>query len=211
MTFQEHLKALRKKAGLTQRTLAEKSGVSYSYVTKLESGEADNPTYEILAALSAVLGAPLGALYDFADVAQDKATVIDNIVPMPGTHNIPLLGAIACGEPILATDNIECDVAVPENIEADFALRCKGDSMIDARISDGDIVYIRQQPLVENGEIAAVLIGDEATLKKFYREGDTVTLMPCNVKCPPFVYTGEQINEVSILGKAVGFTSTKLY
>ena len=122
-------------------------------------------------------------------------------------YKIPLLGTIACGEPILAVENIEKHIEVPEDIKADFALRCKGDSMSDARINDGDIVYIRQQPIVDNGEIAAVLIGDEATLKRFYKQGDTVTLMPCNPKYPPFTFQGEQLNEIRILGRAVAFTS----
>ena len=131
----------------------------------------------------------------------------DNIIPLPKMRKIPLLGTIACGEPILAQENIECDVSIPEDIDADFALRCKGDSMIDARIMDGDVVYIRQQPSVNNGEIAAVLIGDEATLKKIYLSGDTLTLLACNSSYEPFVYSGEQLNEIRILGKAVGFTS----
>lgn len=134
----------------------------------------------------------------------------DNILPLPGMKKVPLVGTIPCGEPILAVENIECDVDMPENIKADFALRCKGDSMIDAHIYDGDIVYINQQPIVENGEIAAVLVGEEATLKRFYRNDDTVTLMPCNPRYTPFVYTGEQLNNIRILGKAVGFTSTNI-
>lgn len=134
----------------------------------------------------------------------------DNILPLPEMKKVPLVGTIPCGEPILAIENIECDVDMPENIKADFALRCKGDSMIDAHIYDGDIVYINQQPIVENGEIAAVLVGEEATLKRFYRNDDTVTLMPCNPRYTPFVYTGEQLNNIRILGKAVGFTSTNI-
>lgn len=150
-----------------------------------------------------------------SDLIEEPGTTDDiykyeNIIPMPNMKKVPLVGTIACGEPILAVENIECEVEMPENIHADFALRCKGDSMIDAHIYDGDIVYIRQQPIVDNGEIAAVIIDDDATLKRFYRNGDTVTLMPCNPKCNPFVYTGEQLNEMRILGKAVGFTSTNI-
>lgn len=140
----------------------------------------------------------------------DDESVYDNIIPMPKMNKIPLIGTIACGTPITAVENIECEVDIPEHINADFALRCKGDSMIDARINDGDIVYIRQQPIVDNGEIAVVLIENEATLKRFYREGNTVTLMPCNSKHKPFFYSGEQLNEIRILGKAVGFTSVDI-
>lgn len=108
---------------------------------------------------------------------------------------------------ILAQENIECEIDIPEDIKADFALRCSGNSMVDARILDGDIVYIHQQPTVNNGEIAAVLIGEEATLKKVYISDNTVTLVACNTAYQPLVYTNEQLNEIRILGKAVGFTS----
>ena len=137
----------------------------------------------------------------------NSATAPDNILPMPATYTVPLLGTIACGEPILAAENIEDNVEVPEHIHADFALRCKGDSMINARIHDGDIVYIRQQPAVNNGEIAAVLIGDEATLKRVYVYEDHVVLQPENPAYEPLVYFKDAMQAVRILGKAVGFTS----
>ena len=105
------------------------------------------------------------------------------------------------------SENLDGEVDIPENIHADFVLRCKGDSMIEARIMDGDIVYIRQQPTVDNGEIAAVLIGDEATLKRVYITDNKVTLMPCNPKYPPMVYTDSELEDVRIIGKAVSFTS----
>lgn len=133
-----------------------------------------------------------------------------NIVPIPATRLVPLLGQIACGEPILAEENIEEEVDLPEHINADFALRCKGDSMIDARIHDGDIVYIKQQPTVHNGEIAAVLIDDEATLKRVYISPGTLILQPANPDYQPMVYSGEQLEEVRILGKVVGFTSVDI-
>ena len=98
-------------------------------------------------------------------------------------------------------------IQFPDALNADFCLRCKGDSMIEARIHDGDIVFIRQQPEVDNGEIAAILIGDETTLKRVYRSGDTLTLMAANPTYPPMVYTGEQLTSVRILGKAVNFLS----
>ena len=92
-----------------------------------------------------------------------------DILPLPPTKKLPLLGTIACGEPILAEENIEEYIDVDEEVKADFVLRCKGQSMIEARIFDGDLVYIHQQADVENGEIAAVLIDNEATLKKVYK------------------------------------------
>lgn len=126
--------------------------------------------------------------------------------PMPKMKKIPLVGSIACGTPILAEQNIEKIVDVPENIRCDFSLICHGDSMEGAGIHDRDVVYIRIQPEVENGEIAAVRIGEEATLKRVYYQNGTLTLMPANAAYAPMVYTGPELNNVQIEGKAVGWT-----
>ena len=126
---------------------------------------------------------------------------------MPTMKRIPLIGSIACGAPILAEEHIEDYVDLPGHIRADFSLTCKGDSMINARIFDGDIVYIRQQETVENGEIAAVLIGTEATLKRVRLFDDHIVLEPENPMYKPLVYWNEEMNTVRILGKAVAFTS----
>lgn len=132
---------------------------------------------------------------------------IPGINPISKTYKRPRLGTIACGEPILAEENIEAYDDIPDNIKCDFTLICKGDSMVNARINDGDIVYIKQQSQVDNGEIAAVLIDNEATLKRVYIYEDKVVLQPENTKYPPFVFTKEDMNNIRILGKAVGFTS----
>ena len=146
-------------------------------------------------------------LYRAVEKENLETSLPGNILPMPAPYTVPLLGTIACGEPILAAENIEDNVEVPENIHADFALRCKGDSMINARIHDGDIVYIRQQPAVNSGAVAAVQIGDGATLKRVYVYEDHVVLQPENPAYEPLVYFGETMSTVRILGKAVGFTS----
>ena len=134
-------------------------------------------------------------------------THIKNIEPIPTMVKVPLLGTIACGEPILAEENIEDYINMPEKTKGTFALRCKGDSMINARIFDGDIVFIREQPEVENGEIAAVLIDDEATLKRVYKTENSIELRPENPTFKPLYYQKEEMNKVRILGKAVGFYS----
>lgn len=131
----------------------------------------------------------------------------DNIIPMPQMVKKPLIGSIACGAPILAEQHIEDYVDVPSHIKADFVLRCKGDSMINARIFDGDFVYIRQQDTAENGEIAAVLIDSEATLKRVKLYKDHIVLEPENPMYKPMAYWNEEMNTVRILGKAVAFTS----
>lgn len=143
------------------------------------------------------------------DVPKDKNNFQSflGVLPIPKTSKKPRIGTIACGEPILAHENIETYDDVPDDIKCDFTLLCKGDSMINARINDGDVVYIRQQSSVDNGEIAAVLINDEATLKRVYLYEEKLILQPENPKYPPLVYLKEEMNNVRIIGKAVGFTS----
>ena len=128
--------------------------------------------------------------------------------PLPAMARVPLIGSIACGSPITAEQNIERYIGVPAAWHADFALTCHGDSMAPT-IRDGDIVCIRVQPEVEQGEIAAVRIGEEATLKHFHRQGDTVMLLADNAAvCPPMIYAGPQLAEIQIEGKAVGLCRT---
>ena len=125
--------------------------------------------------------------------------------PLPEMVRVPLVGSIACGTPITAEQNIECYIGVPAAWHADFALTCHGNSMAPT-ICDGDIVCIRRQPEVEQGEIAAVRIGEEATLKHFHRQGETVMLLADNTAvCPPMVFAGPQLEEIQIEGRAVGF------
>ena len=214
--FSERFKLLRKERGLSQAALATELGFTKSSVNMYERGDRE-PGLESLETIADFFNVDMDYLLGKSDVqnrflytpASDAESVAlpDNIIPRPVTYTVPLLGTIACGEPILAAENIEDNVEVPEHIHADFALRCKGDSMINARIHDGDIVYIRQQPAVNNGEIAAVLIGDEATLKRVYVYEDHVVLQPENPAYEPLVYFKDAMQAVRILGKAVGFTS----
>ena len=148
---------------------------------------------------------------DSVDPAPTLLGSIPNLLPLPKTRTVPRLGTIACGEPILADENIEDYDKAPEGVNCDFTLKCKGDSMVGARINDGDIVYIRQQDEVENGEIAAVLVDDagesDATLKRVYLYENQIVLQAENPKYSPWVYTGEDMNKVRVIGKAVAFLS----
>lgn len=132
----------------------------------------------------------------------------DNIKPVK-LRRFPLLGEIACGKPVFADEERESYVMADMDIRADFCLRAKGDSMIGARIYDGDIVFIREMPIVENGEIAAVIIDDEATLKRvyYYPSQGKLVLTPENPAYEPLVYVGDELNQIRILGKAVYFMS----
>ena len=215
MNTGDRIKQARKAAGLTQTELANKIGVKFSTIHKYESGMIVNLKRDTIAALAEALDVKPSWLMGIEDEPQIPKDFIQlfaspsakNIISVPTMRSVPLVGTIACGTPILAEQNIEGDVSAPDHVHADFALRCQGDSMINARIFDGDIVYIRQQETVDDGEIAAVLINDEATLKRVHLYEDHVVLEPENPQYRPLVYWGIDMNAVRILGKAVAFTS----
>ena len=131
-----------------------------------------------------------------------------NILPV-ASKRIPMLGKIACGKPIYADEDRESYVVAGTDIQADFCLRASGDSMTGARIMDGDIVFIRAQDLVQNGEVAAVIINDEATLKRvyYYPDREKLVLQAENPRYEPLVFIGGELNDVHILGKAIAFQS----
>lgn len=206
-TLYDRIKSRRIELGLTVEELAHKMGYKdKSSISKIENGKADIPQSKI-AAFADALETTTAYLMGWEEKPQPAPRPIPKgFEPMPKMKKIPLVGSIACGTPILAQQNIDGHVDAPEDIRCDFALRCKGDSMIGAGIHDGDAVYIHIQPEVENGEIAAVRIGEEATLKRVYYDGTTLTLMPYNNAYAPMVYTGPELNNVQIEGKAVGWT-----
>lgn len=135
----------------------------------------------------------------------DRYEKFDGLIPI---KKIPRLSIIVAGVPILAQENIEGYEIIQESWKVDFSLRVNDDSMINARIIKGDLVFIHQQPDVENGEIAAVLVdGGNATLKRVYKGTDTVILHSENPKYPDQVFSRRDMRQVSIIGKAVRFNS----
>lgn len=203
MEIGDIMRTRRQELGLTLEDVGNFVGVGKSTVRKWERGDIENMKRDKINLLSQVLKlSPLTFI-----TGEVEYGMPDNIIPLPKTKAVPLLGTIACGKPILAVENVSCYVRIDEEVKVDFALECKGDSMINARIFDGDIVYIREQPDVENGEIAAVLIGEEATLKKVYKYPSKIVLCPENPLYDDIVYSEEKMNEVRILGKAVAFLS----
>lgn len=205
-TLYDRIKSRRTELGLTVEELAHKMGYKdKSSISKIENGKADIPQSKIAAFADALETTP-AYLMGWEEQPTPATPIPPGFIPMPKMRKVPLVGSIACGTPILAEQNIDGNVDAPEDIRCDFALRCKGDSMIDAGIHDGDAVYIRIQPEVENGEIAAVRVGEEATLKRVYYDGTTLTLMPANASFAPMVYTGPQLDDVHIEGRVVGWT-----
>ena len=204
-TLYDRIRSRRTELGLTVEELAHKMGYKdKSSISKIENGKADIPQSKIAAFADALETTPAYLMGWEEQPEPKKPTIPPGFEPMPKMKKIPLIGAIACGEPITAEQNIERYIGVPAAWRADFALTCHGDSM-SPTICDGDIVCIRCQPEVEQGEIAAVRIGGEATLKHFHRQGDAVMLLADNAAvCPPMFYAGEQLSELHIEGKAVG-------
>lgn len=208
MTTGERMKQRRKELGFSAEKVAERLGVSPATIYRYERGDIEKVPGDSLGELAKILQTTPAYLMGWEEkpTAPAPRPIPKGFEPMPKMKKIPLVGSIACGTPILAQQNIEKIVDVPENIRCDFSLTCHGDSMEGAGIHDRDVVYIRIQPEVENGEIAAVRIGEEATLKRVYYQNGTLTLMPANAAYAPMVYTGPELNDVQIEGKAVGYT-----
>lgn len=207
MTVGDRIRQVRQEQDVTQQELADYIGVSKQAVYKYENNIVTNIPTDKVDAIAKRLKVSPAYLMGWEEQPEPKKPPIPpGFEPMPKMKKIPLIGSIACGEPITAEQNIEKMVDVPEYIRCDFSLTCHGDSMVDAGIHDKDVVYIRIQPEVENGEIAAVRIDGEATLKRVYYNPGTLTLMPANPAYAPMVYTGSQLEEMHIEGKAVGWT-----
>lgn len=203
----KNIKRRRQQLKMTQTDLALKMGYAdKSMIAKIEKGNVDLPQSKILA-FANVLETTPGELMGW-DYEAEPTEIIDNIYKLDKIK-LPMLGKVACGEPIFADEDRESYIMIGTDIGADFCLQCQGDSMINARIHDGDIVFVKKTDIVENGEIAVVIIDDEATLKRFfyYREQNLVILKPENPKYQDIILTGEQLNQVRVIGRAVAFQS----
>lgn len=203
MTVGERLKRRRKELGMSAEAVAEKLGCSPSTVYRYENGEINKMGIDKLKPIAEAINTSPAYLMGW----EDEETLPANVSRIEPMQRIPLVGQIACGMPILAEQNIEDYVDLPGHIRADFALTCKGESMIGAGIRTGDIVYIRKQEEVENGQIAAVMIGnDEATLKRVYTKPGVVQLVAENPNIAPAVFIGKEAEQIHIIGLAVAYT-----
>ena len=208
--FGSILKNLRTSRGITQGELATMLDVSRSTVGMYETGGRE-PDFETMEAIADIFNVDMDYLMGRTQVERKhpisppRKEIPPGFQPLPEMMQVPLIGTIACGTPILAEQNIKSYIGVPAAWRADFALECHGDSM-SPTICDGDVVCIRSQPEVEQGQIAAVRIGEEATLKHCYYQNGVVQLIADNpAVCPPMVYTGQQLEEIEVDGLAVGF------
>jgi len=197
VTIGERIKQRRKHLGLSADYIAEKLGKDRATIYRYESDEIENLPLPILEPLAKALKTTPMFLLGW-----------DNRVLPYRTKKVPMLGTTAAGEPIAVMDQ-QCEyyVEIDKDVNVDFCLKVKGDSMVDARILDGDMIFVRQQPTVENGEIAVVAIDNEVTLKRFYKNDGGVILKPENSKYQPMFYTEDSFKEIRVLGKAVFFQS----
>jgi repressor LexA len=206
----DRIKELRKQKHLTQLDLMNILRNKFDLktdrvmISKWETGF-QTPQADTLKILAKALDVSVDFLLTGVETIQES--VQELTIPV---KKIRMLGSIACGTPIFCNEEHEYVLATGENANADFCLTARGDSMINARIADGDIVFIRQQSTVDNGEIAAVVIGDEATLKRVYKTADGIMLVAENPAYQPMYFSGEELNQTYILGKAIGFQSVNL-
>ena len=205
----ENIKRLRKRCRMTLEELASAVGTSKQTIHRYENGVISNIPPEKVVAIAKALSTTPAKLMGWGE--EEFSTINNNesaLYPL-AVRRLPILGDIACGEPIYAEEEHESYAIADGRLDADFCLRAQGDSMTGARIFDGDIVFIRSQSSVDNGEIAAVIINDEATLKRvyYYPEEGKLILSPENPRYAPLVYLNEELNGIKILGKAIAFQS----
>lgn len=211
--FSSTLKKLREDAGLSQEELANALGICKSTVGMYEQGKRMPKTDTVLKKIATYFGVSIDYLVGYTGEAISPDLYERFSLRPVVLRKIPMLGNIACGKPIMCDEEYETFVEASSDVDADFCLTAKGDSMINARILDGDIVFVRQQEKVENGEIAVIIVNDdEVTLKRFfyYPELNQVVLQPENPAYRPMVFMNEELSHIRVLGKMVGFMSKKI-
>lgn len=220
MTLGDLILRYRQEHRLSQRQFATIANLSNGYISMLEKGINPNtsqpivPTLPVLKKLADGMNTTVEDIFSKVDdmpislMADDRHPLPSNIVPLPKMREWPILGATACGKP-LHRELLEETVLAPDDIKADVVFRCVGNSMINARIFDGDAVFVRRQPEVENGQIAVVRVGDEYTLKRVYIHEDYVELRPENPTHEAIILRGEDLrgDNFEVVGLAVAFLS----
>lgn len=211
MNIGNRIKRKRLENNLTLEELGKKADVSRATMQRYESGKITNIPSDRIERISEALGVSPAFIMGWED--ENNEPILENI---PGIitpikmKRIPILGTISCGNPIFADQNYDGYFMIDTNLpEADFVLKAKGDSMIEANIFEGDFVFFRKQRDVDNGTIAAVLIDEEATLKRVNKSNDVLILQPCNKNYEPLIYSKDDDKNIIILGQMVGVYSNR--
>ena len=210
-TLSKNIKRYLNKYDMTQADLARKLGVSGQTITNWVNGGGE-PRMNKIDKMCEIFHCKRSDLLEEPPVYSKRALPeippYDGIFPI-AVKRLPVLGYVSCGNPIFMNEEREVYVEVGTNIDAHFILIARGDSMINARIHEGDLVFIQSTPQVENGQIAVVAIGDEATLKRFYYYPETqqICLQSENPAYAPMIFTGQQLEDIRVLGRAIAFQS----
>lgn len=211
MNIGNRIKRKRLENNLTLEELGKKADVSRATMQRYESGKITNIPSDRIERISEALGVSPAFIMGWED--ENNEPILENI---PGIitpikmKRIPILGTISCGKPIFADQNYDGYFMIDTNLpEADFVLKAKGDSMIEANIFEGDFVFFRKQRDVDNGTIAAVLIDEEATLKRVNKSNDVLILQPCNKNYEPLIYSKDDDKNIIILGQMIGVYSNR--
>lgn len=203
-TISKRMKLAMDMRNINQAELCRRTGIGKSSISTYLSGDYEpkqTNLYKIADALSVTI--PWLSGYDVEmNIEKENRPLPENLKPITKVNRIPIVGSIAAGTPILATENIESYLLLGQEYKADFALKIMGDSMIDVGINDGDLALIIKDRPISNGEIYAVLVDGKATLKKVYKNDDYLTLQPCNSKYEPIVVKEE--DNPYIVGKLSG-------
>lgn len=201
------LKMLREDLGMRQKEFAQRFGIDESTYSRYESAKSSSiktMPHSLIADISKTYSLNPAWLMGYQNVEK----YVNFEEASNKTKRIPVLGSIAAGAPIFAQEELTGYEIVPDKEHVDFCLRVKGDSMVGARIFDGDVVFIRMQPDVEHGEVAAVIVdGEDATLKRVFKADNTIILHPENPAYRDLVFSGKDAKQVKIIGKAVSFKS----
>ena len=202
----DRLKRHREQLGITQEEVGSVMKVGKQAIYKYENNIANVPSdkIETLASYLQISPSYLMGWTDDPTPKDVNLSEVPGIITLNHAHNIPILGTIACGKPIWAEENYNGYYVVDGRVEADFCLVAKGDSMIDEGIHDGDIAFFRKTSITENGNIVAILIDNEATLKRFYRTDKGIVLQPANDLYDPVIITEDDSKDVTILGELIG-------
>ena len=202
MKVGERIRQRRIELDLSQEELAKRLGYSSrTSISKIELDERKVPI-EKLEAIAKALNTTSAWLMEWKSV-EDK--FLDEQTSPVSSESIPVLGSVSCGKPVYANEEIGVELSMLKDTRADFCLVARGDSMINARIYDGDVVFIKKDAVIEDGDIAVVIIGEEATLKRVYfnENEHKLVLQAENPKYQPLVYVGDELKNVVVLGKAV--------
>lgn len=203
MSFGDRIKTLRLQRELTLEEVGKSVGVGKSTVRKWESGEIANMRRDKIALLAKALGVTPGFLMGWEEQDPPGPSLPSNIRTVEKAK-VPLIGSIAAGIPIFAEEDYENYIEADSDLRCDFALIVEGDSM-EPTIHNGDVVFIRKQDDVDDGQIAAVIIDDSATLKHVYHIPGGIQLISENTKYPPQYYTIENSDYVAVLGRVVAY------